>query len=294
MILNATKYRPLWTPASLGTGPKMWYNDTSTYTMDSGGQYISTISDLSGNGLTAGRSGEPLQIPYNYISGEAAVSALNYKQVVSLRQQIAAADCGYLLNSTATAKAITNNVSSTWWAGVFMKKGPSVGGGSNTATMCYISTNATAASRFSICTDDTTNSDRLILRCRRLDADAIARLPSATTLSRYTWYIGLVTLDYTGRTGTVYLNGSQDAQNTTLVTSGNTSATNSLDSVGVIGAAIGTTNYASDALMAEVLIGITLPSAAEIDKINGYLAWHWGLQSKLPGGHAYKNNPPYL
>jgi hypothetical protein len=24
----------------------------------------------------------------------------------------------------------------------------------------------------------------------------------------------------------------------------------------------------------------------------GYLAWKWGQQAKLPAGHPYKNNPP--
>jgi hypothetical protein len=28
--------------------------------------------------------------------------------------------------------------------------------------------------------------------------------------------------------------------------------------------------------------------------VEGYLAWKWGLVSKLPVGHPYKNQPPYI
>ena len=27
-------------------------------------------------------------------------------------------------------------------------------------------------------------------------------------------------------------------------------------------------------------------------KIEGYLAWKWGVTDRLPAGHKYKNNPP--
>lgn len=31
---------------------------------------------------------------------------------------------------------------------------------------------------------------------------------------------------------------------------------------------------------------------ATVQKIEGYLAWKWGLQAKLPSGHPYENEPP--
>lgn len=44
--------------------------------------------------------------------------------------------------------------------------------------------------------------------------------------------------------------------------------------------------------VAEIVIctdNVTDPIA---EKIEGYLAWKWGLVGNLPGGHTYKNNPP--
>lgn len=33
-------------------------------------------------------------------------------------------------------------------------------------------------------------------------------------------------------------------------------------------------------------------SDADTEKIEGYLAWKWGLEGSLPGGHPYKSSPP--
>jgi hypothetical protein len=53
----------------------------------------------------------------------------------------------------------------------------------------------------------------------------------------------------------------------------------------------------ADGYLAEVISvpnsGAVLPTA-ERQKIEGYLAWKWGLQGSLPVGHPYENNPPTL
>lgn len=42
----------------------------------------------------------------------------------------------------------------------------------------------------------------------------------------------------------------------------------------------------------EVLsLSVELPSA-DREKVEGYLAWKWGITGSLPVGHPYKNNPP--
>jgi len=33
-------------------------------------------------------------------------------------------------------------------------------------------------------------------------------------------------------------------------------------------------------------------SAEDREKMEGYLAWKWGLQAKLASAHQYKSNPP--
>jgi len=44
----------------------------------------------------------------------------------------------------------------------------------------------------------------------------------------------------------------------------------------------------SEALMVEVTDTTTR------QKIEGYLAWKWGLEANLPADHPYKNSPPYV
>ena len=40
------------------------------------------------------------------------------------------------------------------------------------------------------------------------------------------------------------------------------------------------------------MIIINSPSTDDMIKLEGYLAWKWGLQDKLPGDHLFKSNPP--
>ena len=42
----------------------------------------------------------------------------------------------------------------------------------------------------------------------------------------------------------------------------------------------------------ELIIVATSQTTAQRQQFEGYLAWKWGIQSKLPVGHPYKNNPP--
>ena len=42
----------------------------------------------------------------------------------------------------------------------------------------------------------------------------------------------------------------------------------------------------------EILVQQGYLTAGDAERVEGYLAWRYGLQSVLPGGHTYKNNPP--
>ena len=45
-------------------------------------------------------------------------------------------------------------------------------------------------------------------------------------------------------------------------------------------------------LMAEVVVTNTVVSLADRQKLEGYLAWKWGLEANLPSDHPYKSTPP--
>lgn len=57
---------------------------------------------------------------------------------------------------------------------------------------------------------------------------------------------------------------------------------------------LGNDNYGSYSIsdLAEVVLIDGKDSTTDRQKMEGYLAWKWGLQSKLPLGHPYKNAAP--
>jgi hypothetical protein len=44
----------------------------------------------------------------------------------------------------------------------------------------------------------------------------------------------------------------------------------------------------------EIVITNTALSTTDRQRLEGYLAWKWGLEASLPADHPYKNSPPYL
>jgi hypothetical protein len=50
--------------------------------------------------------------------------------------------------------------------------------------------------------------------------------------------------------------------------------------------------YYSNIEVSEALVLYTAISTDNRQKLEGYLAWKWGLQADLPVGHPYKNTPP--
>jgi hypothetical protein len=55
------------------------------------------------------------------------------------------------------------------------------------------------------------------------------------------------------------------------------------------GAAAGET---SDCDVAEIILYNSQVTTQQVQTVEGYLAWKWGLQANLPANHPYKNSPP--
>lgn len=95
----------------------------------------------------------------------------------------------------------------------------------------------------------------------------------------------LVASRLNGITTTLWLNGTA-TQNTTGSSLALSSATISL----------GGTNDGSDSELngwiAEVLVYTSALTDADCQRIEGYLAWKWGLQANLAVGHPFRNTPP--
>lgn len=94
--------------------------------------------------------------------------------------------------------------------------------------------------------------------------------------------VAIISVVLSTTNGSVYLNGSVTSVNNTAITG--TSLDQSLDwaiSGGAFQGCVGEL--------------ITYPSAlttTDREKIEGYLAWKWGLQSQLPDTNLWKNTPP--
>jgi hypothetical protein len=79
--------------------------------------------------------------------------------------------------------------------------------------------------------------------------------------------------------------------NLLTVTQGNSVSVTLVDGPLNLGRWVGGTNYA-EMTAAEIVLVPTTLSTTDRQKLEGYLAWKWGLQANLPVGHPYKNNPP--
>jgi hypothetical protein len=54
----------------------------------------------------------------------------------------------------------------------------------------------------------------------------------------------------------------------------------------------GSGGESSDCDVAEILLYDTSLSLTQVQQLEGYLAWKWGLQGNLPANHPFKNSPP--
>ena len=53
-------------------------------------------------------------------------------------------------------------------------------------------------------------------------------------------------------------------------------------------------DYAFNGRFFEIVLVANVISATDRQKLEGYLAWKWGLQANLPSGHPYKNSAPTI
>jgi hypothetical protein len=126
---------------------------------------------------------------------------------------------------------------------------------------------------------------------RRLDADSFRSIATSASINTNWRLLGAVA-DWTGSVLTVYLDAVQDGQDTSFHGGGSTSdtATNSVHTT--IGATGTNNNNTYDGDIAEIVVVHEALSTGDREKLEGYLAWKWGLEANLPNGHPYENAAP--
>jgi hypothetical protein len=109
--------------------------------------------------------------------------------------------------------------------------------------------------------------------------------------------INLISITDSGTEINSYTNGNTDLSSVSYTRGTSNPSTFFLGAVAtiiVLGSPRATVSQAWGGDIYEVVIVDSVLSMADRQKIEGYLAWKWGIQDNLPVGHLYKNIAPVL
>ena len=243
----------LWTPSNLGSGIlTAWYKADSISGSDGDG--VSAWTDSSGNGydLAQAVSARQPTLQTNELNALSVVRYDGSNDILS-DSDIADLDVGTGDIWLATVFKATDDGT----ANFMLEKG--------TTEFALMNT---AAGELQIRLGGTTNIP----------------VQSAGNWSRTDFV--LVTGSRVSSTCTGFVDGS--AMTTTNTT--NTGSISNSDVLDLGAAAVGGNPMAGD--IAEVLVGGATLTSSDREKLEGYLAWKWGLQDNLPSAHPYKTFPP--
>lgn len=255
-----------WTPANLATKPAVWLNDTSSVT-DDGTGHCSQWSDISGNARHFVQA-TASQRPAIVADGQNGRPMLTFDGVDDW------------LSGTATCAALTNNIAEL---SIFAVANPTP-----SATYKRIVNFSVGGTSSGGRAALALNSNSFDAAQRRSDVGSAANALIAQSDSA--WRIIQSEHNWTAATVAARIDGGSATTTDTGQGSGNTAATNSykVEMGGTID--VGGQYVASS--FAEVIVLAYVPSDADRQQIEGYLAYRWGLQANLPADHPYKTNPP--
>lgn len=259
----------LWTPANLSTSAKIWLKETGL--VDAGGGAISQWNDESGNSWHFQQSTSSFR-PVITANALASKPAATFDGTNDYLTGVTASCALYQAKTYGWAMHLFKKsaAGSATDRGIFAARYPGVG--------WY--TTYVGSSR---------GSTTPVLLARRLDTDS-ASFFDGTSLS-VGWHMMLGVANWGAGTGQMYVDGSLMASASPFTSSGSTS--NITANEVTLGAGSSTGLYA-DVSIAEHLAGNASLSTGDIDKLFGYMAWKWGIQSLLPVGHPYKSAPPTI
>lgn len=265
----------LWTPASLASPVKIWFNDDSPVTEVSGA--LSQVNDLSPNAFHATQStlaARPTRVP----------AVLNGRPVFRFD-----GSNDYLMGpNTAPATTLISNVSDAW-SFIVYKNASSVNGSKYLFAITHTSGNY---ARYLTVTSQSGLQTRPGIGGRSVvtpSMDSYSVMQSATAIGT-NWAIVGHRINYLGRIGAVKLNGGAEE----TATMSNMTAANSQNVAQKrFGFGSDETQYFNGDV-AELIFGTGTLTTDEVARIEGYLAWRWGLVASLPSGHPYKSAPPLV
>jgi hypothetical protein len=242
-----------WTPAELGASLALWLDAEDTASITLNGSNVSQWSDKSGNGRHATQATAANQPAYD-------TSAINSKPAIVTNN-----DALYVAPWAAVSQPFTR---------VMLFNPVAITANAHLINSANINLPAGGASNVA----DYFNSASTI-------AQFSGALTNAVPVAINTTYIRLS--QYATTNSIVYTNGTQtgpaNAGAFTIqgMTIGGYSQTGT-------GAPLGPTNVRHG----EILLIQGVLSTDDRQKLEGYLAWKWGLEANLPANHPYKLTPP--
>tara|TARA_R110000744_G_scaffold4969_2_gene17594 strand:+ start:1350 stop:4493 length:3144 start_codon:yes stop_codon:yes gene_type:complete len=252
-----------WTPADITTALWIDAGDTATHTVIGG--YLTSISDKSGNGNnlsnTVGTSSQPT----------ITTGGLNSKDVITF-------------DGTNDFLRNTNNIVSTQPFNVFVV-GTNSGGSGRKFVYDGTSNTGTPLPKAILALNETASTPAG--NSVKVWAGGSAATAWGTTgynqpVDGTSWIMNSI---FNGTTSNFYKNGVSIVSNYTIgggvYSSGFTLGANWTYTQDFYGGDI-----------AEVIIIAGTLSTAEREKVEGYLAWGWDLESELPAAHPYKTSAP--
>jgi len=244
----------LWTPANTTTG--LWLDAADASTVTAGGGQVSQWNDKSGNGRNATQVNGANQPAY-------VLGGLNSQNIVQFNGSSSYLNMGTGLNFLAGVdhKAfIVHRINNNDYSNLY---GAANGGNGNQSL--HVGFRNASSYRINYWGNDynppiTANYDK-----------------GDFNFNRWEWPVG--------RPKSVYANaelegtGGPNAGNIAAMSGGGRI-------VNVVGQGL------AEADIAEIVMVTGAPSPDIIDNMEGYLAWKWGLEGKLPSGHPYESAAP--
>ena len=134
------------------------------------------------------------------------------------------------------------------------------------------------------------NGSLKMYAARWLNANESSTTYGATTISTAFAYLCIWRFDLANGTRQLWLNGGLDGETTGLTTG--TFASSGGDSTGAVYNTIANNADSASGDAGELLWCNEALSTTDRQKVEGYLAWKWGLDSFLPKSHPYGSGPP--
>jgi hypothetical protein len=265
-LADATSPR-LWSPLEITMG--VWYDAADSATITELTDSVSQWDDKSGNvrNITQGLGASQPTTNTDTIGGLNAIAFNNdylYRSNLDLFRNIGE---GMIISVVKNQDIV-----------------------SNSRYTSHIKTGGAGLTRASI----KNRSDVHALGARRLDSDSFVQSSGNALTTSPILQVGI--FNYTADEMSMRSNGLLVGTDTSIFSSGggNTSDTNASElTLGNV-AANPTIGRGFIGLIAETIIVENDISIDTIEKLEGYLAWKWGLVTNLPVAHSYKNKPPVI